>query len=720
MFAAAAHGTLVTVQSQTQEQMDALTEAVNLAAANDHSGGARTTLGTIEATMSRVVDIESDFLVTVPQSVPTLRLLSAIDFSAETQTWHLAYEVMGREQGSNVNQFLRTLYLTKQGNAHSGDHENACLSAEVSDADCLQRLGANYVVPSNSLSAAVDQLEFGAGASFSSSGIRSTLTPTPASLVETLDVYIPHSVVKTLLARREVRTSATFGEQTQYTFGVGVLFLQAGRNTILFDSFQLLENAHAHALLAKTVSYSVAKHVSFFTEVLHGDSRVRLVSVEYLVEAGHVLHEITAAINGHAVTLADCVRARTRIAAFASTGCLAARRVCEIETYAPPGSVSGEVWVTYTMPVPAAVGASDDTLLVNTLLDTRDTNTGTQLWSSINFQTPNSPRPVCTDVAVTAFNPTLFAKAVLYESIDLQPQVLTSSTHTMANVTVDGVAALTMADALVTLVLAPSEAPGSLAYFAQNALEGIRLDEVYMSHAKPEVAFGTVRNKLASVTVGGASRLGVVLDAGLLQRCPLESDPRFTYAHSAFDCVTTKDYGFAGAMKRPASGVDTHFVYEVTGGDSDLAWLRSNIFGDSFTGRVAANDFISRVRGLVSEDRKAHARTFWIWTLYAWPTEAPVGLKDKTLLSLAWSIGERQTQPVAVGRRLLQTPAVRLPSRVRLYDLYRQHIDVGAIRRADAVSSRTRTPHAVNNSTKPQQRHRRKRALPSLPVRVRT
>ena len=165
----------------------------------------------------------------------------------------------------------------------------------------------------------------------------------PSRCVETLDVYIPHSVVKTLLARREVRTSATFGGQTQYIFGVGVLFLQAGRNTILFDSFQLLENAHAHALLAKTVSYSVAKHVAFFTEVLQGDSRVRLVSVEYLVEAGHVLHEITASINGHAVTLADCVRARTRIAAFASTGCLAARRVCEIETYAPPGAVSGEV-----------------------------------------------------------------------------------------------------------------------------------------------------------------------------------------------------------------------------------------------------------------------------------------------------------------------------------------------------------------------------------------
>ena len=53
LMASAAHGTLVTVQSQTQEDMDALTAAVNLASAEDYSGHARVTLGTIEATMSR-------------------------------------------------------------------------------------------------------------------------------------------------------------------------------------------------------------------------------------------------------------------------------------------------------------------------------------------------------------------------------------------------------------------------------------------------------------------------------------------------------------------------------------------------------------------------------------------------------------------------------------------------------------------------------------------
>ena len=98
-------------------------------------------------------------------------------------------------------------------------------------------------------------------------------------------------MVKSQLARRETRASATFGEQTQYSFGVGMLFLLAGKNTILFDKFDLLENAHLQTQIAKSVSYSVAKHVSFFTEVVHSDIRVRLVSVEYMVEAGHVLHD---------------------------------------------------------------------------------------------------------------------------------------------------------------------------------------------------------------------------------------------------------------------------------------------------------------------------------------------------------------------------------------------------------------------------------------------
>ena len=46
-----------------------------------------------------------------------------------------------------------------------------------------------------------------------------------------------------------------------------------------------------------------------------------------------------------------------------------------------------------------------------------------------------------------------------------------------------------------------------------------------------------------------------------------------------------------------------------------------------------------------------------MWPLYHWPGRAPVGLKDKTIVSLSWSISK---QP-APARRLLSLPALSLP-----------------------------------------------------------
>ena len=58
--------------------MDVFTAQVD-AQAQD-SGPSRVTLGTIMATISRVVDVYDPYLVTVPQSVPTLTLLGGISF----------------------------------------------------------------------------------------------------------------------------------------------------------------------------------------------------------------------------------------------------------------------------------------------------------------------------------------------------------------------------------------------------------------------------------------------------------------------------------------------------------------------------------------------------------------------------------------------------------------------------------------------------------------
>jgi hypothetical protein len=36
--------------------------------------------------------------------------------------------------------------------------------------------------------------------------------------------------------------------------------------------------------------------------------------------------------------------------------------------------------------------------------------------------------------------------------------------------------------------------------------------------------------------------------------------------------------------------------------------------------------------------RKTFATIFWIWPVFLWPNTAPIGLVDRTVISLAWSI----------------------------------------------------------------------------------
>jgi hypothetical protein len=39
-----------------------------------------------------------------------------------------------------------------------------------------------------------------------------------------------------------------------------------------------------------------------------------------------------------------------------------------------------------------------------------------------------------------------------------------------------------------------------------------------------------------------------------------------------------------------------------------------------------------------AQARKQYAAVFWVWPVYSWPNTAPVGLVDRTVVSLAWSI----------------------------------------------------------------------------------
>ena len=136
---------LVTVQSQSQQEMDTLTAAIDADVQNVHNG-MRTTLGAIEATMSRVVDSDDPYFVAPVLTVPTWAMLHDVQFDRDANLWTFEYKTMRMDPGS-LNQFHRVLYMTKQGGVVTGDVNNECLQAGVETSACLQYLQTHYTVP---------------------------------------------------------------------------------------------------------------------------------------------------------------------------------------------------------------------------------------------------------------------------------------------------------------------------------------------------------------------------------------------------------------------------------------------------------------------------------------------------------------------------------------------------------------------------------------------
>jgi len=166
----------VTVQSQTQEHMDALTAAVNGASAAVYSGcgavDARHDRGHDEPRGRRRQRVSRDGGAVGADPV------AAEQHSLQLELADVAFRVRGDEPGRHK----RTLYLKKNGNVHADDH--------------------------GALSESKDNLLFATGS------IRCTMTSHSLSLVQTLRVSIPHTTVKQLLAREGLRTSSAFGKQT--------------------------------------------------------------------------------------------------------------------------------------------------------------------------------------------------------------------------------------------------------------------------------------------------------------------------------------------------------------------------------------------------------------------------------------------------------------------------------------------------------------------------
>jgi len=503
----AAGPVLVTVQSQTQEAMDALTLAVELSTPG--SPGC-STLGAIEATMSRVVDIDSDYLATVPLSVPTLTILDTIDFNQETQTWTLSYRSMASADDPDVNKFSRVLYMSRLGVFGAFDRDNACL--DNTNSACLDYLREHYISPlPDGYTAGDDYIAFPAAVD---APVTSVVTRLPHSLVEIINITLKHATIRDTLSRSVVETPEWGTPRTVYTFGIGMLFTftdtTTASNVIMFDTFNLYENTMEQVAISKFNSYAVAKHVSFFSQVVHNSPGIRIMTIEYLLDAGQAIAGIDAAMNGEAITQQDCTDMQAAIDGLGDPSCLEHSVLCVVDVRVS----NGLAWVTYSMPIPSRHTAAK--LKVNTLLNTTDTSDPVQrpVLSTLNFETSQAPMTVCGDVVHINFNPMAYVTTTLLQSDALTATEVDGNFQMLENASVTALQeSMSLTDSLVVILFQRSSSLNATRYFASTDA-GIRLDELYMSHATPSVVFPTIANTISGTlnATGAFGRSVIALD----------------------------------------------------------------------------------------------------------------------------------------------------------------------------------------------------------------
>jgi hypothetical protein len=672
---------MVTVQTNSQEEMDALTALIDADA--EATGSSRHVLGAIEATSSRVVDIDDpQYLNTAIQSVPTLSLLDGISFDVETERWLFEYETMRVDNTleQQINQYYRVLYATKNAGDQNiefhNDDSNSCLTPLTTYTECVQYLQQHYVIPQykNGLPdpiPIVDVLTHISTAATGIEGINATLTSTPGSLKQILKISIPHATIRSDLAHNIVTESPIYGARSTLSFGLGLMFLPYAanaNNALIFDSFSVVENSLAQLAILKQSHYSIANHVSFFIRSAQADARIKILTVEYLLDWGHKLQEIDASLNTYSLRTggvmqtilpADCAQMQTWIddLGYEDTSCIAPYALCEPQVYEEGVDETLQQWISILYPIPPWHTGND--YQFNTLLKTNLTlandGAGIDALSTLNFQSSHAPKAACTDISTLAFDAASHVKAEIYRGHLLQFEAVSGS-FTVFNDT-----SLSMAEALTTLVLRADDTPAALQYFQTYTEEEVRLDSLFMSHALADNVIPDVVSNTVKGLQNGRSEL--ILDPELLQNCPMHYsgwDGICTTSHDYDSSSPTKKVGSDGEILRAGSSV--YYVHQVRLSGSvqeqaeDIKWLKDNIFGesdpdlvDSFYERIvgdstAGQDTVAG-RGIPFASDQAFARKeyssiYWIWPIFTYPNRPSIGLIDRALVSLAYSVGE--------------------------------------------------------------------------------
>jgi hypothetical protein len=126
-------------------------------------------------------------------------------------------------------------------------------------------------------------------------------------------------------------------------------------NLLIFDMFTVLENTFEQLAIMKQTSYSIATHVAFWTAAAQSDPRIRVVSIEYLLDLGHTLTDVKLSVNNGSlatgdsmvpVSPADCAAAQALVDALPDARCIARQRLCEPARYVEAGLIDDR-WILF-------------------------------------------------------------------------------------------------------------------------------------------------------------------------------------------------------------------------------------------------------------------------------------------------------------------------------------------------------------------------------------
>jgi len=627
---------VVSVQSQSQEAMAALTAIID--AESQHNPN-RMVLGTIEATMSRVVDSESLYPEEKIRSTPVMSRLTNMRYNNGTQAWEVQYESMRHDPTSIVNTFGRILYFSRKDvELRAGDTGNPVLQPELAQAEQLARLGSQYVVSAGA-SFGGDYIDSEGGAQ----GVTTRSVATPNSLRQSIAISIPHEYLIGALATRSLEYyNAEYGNTTTWSFGIGMAFSSAnGMNMVMFDKFHLYEKNVAFYHVQAETKYSLAKHVEFYA--LDVGETIKVVVFYFTLDDEKRLGgQVYTSVNGVALEQGACASMQALIDALPEPSCLVSFPLCQPQV----SLVNGIQAVSYAIPAPLTGEIS-----TNIILNVTDTNPAheQELITSLNFKLSTSSS-VCLGGVATLHDPMQWAQVDVHTTSatgfmgPARTLAGTGAYGTLLTETSDVHSAEVMSQALFTLVVRAKDAAQAQQYF-DGTTQVLQLDDVLMSHAIGESPGLPAAPSRVAPDEHNNFRSRIEFTGGAT--CPFETP----VASPAAKCLTTRDWDSTGAVLRPQSAnTNNFFVHEVLGtnGAESLAFL-GRVFGSDGTTDLATAAVARYYAATQLLLAKPHARVYLVWPVYNW-AHSPIGLIDRTMISFSWSI---TSQPAASARRLL-------------------------------------------------------------------